>query len=89
MSSSDRERDASIRDFLKRFNTDDEFRENVLNDPVGHFERLGWTNMTDIQKRELREVASEVASEIRKGEESKYRIDITDQTVILRFYARI
>ena len=89
MSSSDSQNGASLRDFVKRFNTEDEFRENFLNEPIGHLEQLGWTNMTDSQKQEIREIASEIASDIRKSAEYKYRIDITDTTVTVRLAARI
>jgi hypothetical protein len=89
MSSSDSQRGASLRDFVKRFNTENEFRENFLNEPIGHLEQLGWTNMTDSQKQELKEIASEIASDIRESAEYKYRIDITDTAVTVRLYMRI
>jgi hypothetical protein len=89
MSSSDSQRGASIRGFVKKFNTENEFRENFLNEPIGHLEQLGWTNMTDSQKQELREIASEIASDIKKSAEYTYTIDITDTTVIVRLYNRI
>jgi hypothetical protein len=77
-----------LKDFVKRFNTDDEFRESFLNDPVGNMERLGWTIPPD-QKQDLIDIARDIASQIRDSANYKWRIDITDTAVIVRPGVRI
>jgi hypothetical protein len=67
---------------MKKFNTDDVFRENFLDDPVRHMEQLGWTTMTDDQKKELKEVASEIASQIRDSAKYKFTLEIANTTVV-------
>jgi hypothetical protein len=88
MSSSDSQSGTSLRDFVKKLNTDDEFREKFLKDPVGQLQGLGWA-VPDNQKQELINIASEIASEITTSAEYKYRIDITDTTLTVRLGLRI
>jgi hypothetical protein len=78
----------SLKDLVKKFNTDDDFREKFLNDPVGQLQGLGWT-MPDSQKQELRDLASDLASQIRDSAKNKYTIDLTGGGVTVRPEVRI